>query len=169
MNGQSKDQADQQQAFSTSLPSPSAGAAAPLSPTRPFHDEDAIHLAPEASKLPSSPSGNISGGLQVASERRLSFSQPEARARSRSVGEKQWTRYVPTELITCNLGLLISYLNYVFNHIPLIIRHWNCFFSIDITRLCILYFYFLSYVLLWNVVFVLSWPGTRDCAGSKSQ
>lgn len=94
MNGQPKDQADHQQAFSPSPSSPSTAGppAIAVSPTRP-NDDDAIQLAPEGSKLPS-PSGGTPGGLLVASERRLSFSQPEGRARSRSVGEKQWTRYV---------------------------------------------------------------------------
>ncbi|KAI9565781.1 hypothetical protein GHT06_009575 [Daphnia sinensis] len=82
MKGQPKDQADQQAVSSS--PTTAASAA---SPTR-QNDDDGIHLAPEASKL--TPVG--SGGLQVASERRLSFVQPEGRARSRSVGEKQWTR-----------------------------------------------------------------------------
>ncbi|XP_059350446.1 uncharacterized protein LOC130696505 isoform X5 [Daphnia carinata] len=82
MKGQPKDQGDQQ-AFSSS---PTAAASA-ASPTR-QNDDDGIHLAPEGSKL--TPVG--SGGLQVASERRLSFVQQEGRARSRSVGEKQWTR-----------------------------------------------------------------------------
>lgn len=81
MKGQPKDQGDQQ-AFSSSPP-------AAASPTR-QNDDDGIHLAPEGSK--STPVG--AGGLQVASERRLSFVQPEGRARSRSVGEKQWTRCV---------------------------------------------------------------------------
>ncbi|XP_046446114.1 uncharacterized protein LOC124195647 isoform X6 [Daphnia pulex] len=90
MSGQSKDQADQHPAFNISSASaPPSPSAVVLSPTRPQGDDDAIHLAPEGSK---SPSSGGPAGLLVASERRMSFCQQEGRARSRSVGEKQWTR-----------------------------------------------------------------------------
>ena len=87
-NGPPEDQPGQQQQQQppSSPPPPSVAVVSPSSPTRPqrVDDDDGIHLAPE-------PGG---GGTPVpaAAERRLSFVQMEGRARSRSVGEKQWTR-----------------------------------------------------------------------------
>lgn len=80
---------------STSPPPPLTGAAAspilgaaasPEPPRQP--DEDGIHLAPNGAGGPGSPEKAAMG----AAERRSSFVQMEGRARSRSVGEKQWTR-----------------------------------------------------------------------------
>lgn len=55
-------------------------------------DEDGIHLAPEPDGSGVSPCDKPPGCTLAAAERRSSFVQIEGRDRSRSVGEKQWTR-----------------------------------------------------------------------------
>lgn len=62
-----------------------AGATGPVPRAK---TEDGIYLAPDGAGL-ASPEKSVPLG---AAERRSSFVQMEGRARSRSVGEKQWTR-----------------------------------------------------------------------------